>query len=69
MLKRATNEKKVFHLLQAHSTGYFTVSTGTSKIRRKSWYFGAEAKALGAVHLGVTEVITTKKQNQLSRYE
>lgn len=68
MLKRATNEKKVFHLLQAHSTGYFTVSTGTSKIRRKSWYFGAEAKALVAVHLGV-KVITTKKQNQLSRYE
>lgn len=69
MLKRATNEKKVFYLLQAHSTGYFPVSIGSSEIRRKSWYFGAEVEALEAVHLGVIEVITTKKQTQLSRYQ
>lgn len=69
MLKRATNEKKVFYLLQAYSTGYFPVSTGSSKIRRKFWYFGAEVKALDTVHLGVTELIAMKKQNQLARSE
>lgn len=69
MLKRATSEKEVFYLLQAHSTGYFPVCIVSSKIRRKPWYFGAEVKALEAVHLGVIEVVTTKKQNQLFRYE
>lgn len=68
MLKRTINEKKVFYLLQAHSTGYFSVSIGSSKTRRKSWYFGAEIKALEAVHLCVIDVIPTKKQNRLPRH-
>lgn len=67
--KSNQKEKKVFYLLQAHSSDYFPVSTGSSKIRRKSWYFEIELRALEVVQLGVTEVIYTKKQNQLSRYE